>query len=203
MGIEAIVFDFGGVLLDWNPRYLFRKIFSDEQEMEYFLTRICSPAWNATLDKGKPFAQGVAELTALYPEYAEQIKAYDTRWEEMRGPVIRGSVNLLYRLKKRYPLYGLTNWSVEKFALTRPKYDFFDLFDGIVMSGEEKEIKPEPRLFEILIERYRLTPEKTVFTDDSQPNVEAALKLGFQAIRFETPEKLKEELLGKGVLLSD
>lgn len=202
MAIEAVVFDFGGVLLDWNPRYLYRKVFSDEQEMEYFLSHVCSPAWNASLDKGKPFSQGVAELTALYPEYAEQIKMYDTRWEEMRGAVIQGSVDLLYLLKKHYPLYGLTNWSAEKFALTRPKYDFFKLFDGIVMSGEEKEIKPEPRLFEILLERYGLTPEKTVFTDDSPLNIEAALQQGFQAIRFETPEKLEKALKEKGVVLN-
>jgi len=202
MTIEAVVFDFGGVLLDWNPRYLYRKIFSDEREMEYFLTYVCSPLWNASLDKGKPFRQGVEELSLLYPQYAEAIGMYDTRWEEMRGEVIQGNIDLLYRLKKHYPLYGLSNWSAEKFALTRPKYDFFNLFDGIVISGDEKEIKPEPRLFEILIERYHLTPEKTVFTDDSLPNIRTAEKLGFQAIHFETPEKLEQSLKEKGVVLS-
>ena len=199
--MKSVVFDFGGVLIDWNPRYLYRKIFPNEQDMEYFLTNICSPQWNFFLDKGKPFRQGVAELTALYPQYAKQIEAYDTRWEEMCGDAVQGSVDLLYRLKKHYPLYGLTNWSAEKFALTRPKHKFFDLFDGIVISGVEKEAKPEPRLFEILIERYHLIPEKTIFTDDSTANIKTAESFGFQAILFETPEKLERALIEKGVSL--
>lgn len=200
MTTEAVVFDFGGVLIDWNPRYLYRKVFQDEKEMEYFLTTVCPLTWNSSMDKGKPFKQGVEERLLLYPEYAEQIKMYDTRWEEMCGSEIRGSVDLLYRLKKNYPLYGLTNWSEEKFAVTYPKHDFFKLFDGIVISGVEKEIKPEPRLFEILIERYHLTPQKTLFTDDSPANIQTAEKLGFQTIHFETPEKLERALKEKGVL---
>lgn len=201
MDIDAVVFDFGGVLIDWNPRYLYKKIFQDEKEMEYFLTQVCTTQWNAGLDKGKPFRQGVKELSLVYPQYAEQIELYDLRWEEMCGEVIQGSVDLLYRLKKHYPLYGLTNWSEEKFALTRPKHDFFDLFDGIVISGVEKEIKPEPRLFEILIRRYGLNPEKTIFTDDSLPNIKTAEKMGFQAIHFENPEKLEEMLRKRNVNL--
>lgn len=201
MDIDAVVFDFGGVLIDWNPRYLYKKIFQDEKEMEYFLTQVCTTQWNAGLDKGKPFRQGVKELSLVYPQYAEQIELYDLRWEEMCGEVIQGSVDLLYRLKKHYPLYGLTNWSEEKFALTRPKHDFFDLFDGIVISGVEKEIKPEPRLFEILIRRYGLNPEKTIFTDDSLPNIKTAEKMGSQAIHFENPEKLEEMLRKRNVNL--
>ncbi len=198
--IENIVFDFGGVLIDWNPRYLYRKVFQNESEMEYFLSHVCTPRWNADLDRGKPFKKGVEELLPLYPQYAEQIKMYDTRWEEMCGNVIQGSVDLLYRLADHYPVYGLTNWAEEKFALTRPKHDFFNVFKGIVISGVEKEIKPEPQLFEILIRRYGLDPEKTVFTDDSLPNIETAKRLGFQAIHFETPEKLKKELQNRGVV---
>ena len=200
MIVENIVFDFGGVLIDWNPRYLYRKVFQDEQEMEYFLSNVCSLEWNAALDKGKPFGQAVEELSRLYPEYAGQIRLYDTGWEQMCGEEIHGSVDLLYRLKKHYPVYGLTNWSAEKFALTRPKHKFFDVFDGIVVSGVEKEAKPEPRLFEILMERYRLIPEKTVFTDDSAANIQTAERLGFQTIRFETPEKLEQALKEKGVV---
>lgn len=200
MKTEAIVFDFGGVLIDWNPRYLYDKVFENKEETEFFLTKICTPEWNFQMDKGKPFAQGVAELTEKHPEYAGQIEMYNTRWREMCAGEIVGSVALLRELAARYPVYGLTNWSAEKFAITRPEHDFFNLFKGIVVSGEEKEAKPEQRLFEILIERYGLTPEKTVFTDDSAPNIETAKKLGFQAIQFESPEKLRAALVEKGVL---
>ena len=201
MTVEAVVFDFGGVLIDWNPRYLYRNIFKDKEEMEYFLNHVCTPQWNAAMDKGKPFKQSVDELTAKYPQYADQIKMYDERWEEMCGSEIGGSVDLLKRIASHYPVYGLTNWSAEKFAITEPKHDFFKLFRGIVVSGVEKESKPDPELFEILIRRYGLNPEETIFTDDSLPNIETAKRLGFQAIHFESPEKLKEELLARGVVL--
>lgn len=125
-----------------------------------FLSHVCTPEWNAGLDKGKPFKQGVEELLPLYPQYAEEIKMYDARWEEMCGDVIEGSVRLLRSAARHYPVYGLTNWSEEKFAVTRPKHDFFNLFKGIVVSGIEKESKPDPVLFEILIRRYGLDPEK-------------------------------------------
>lgn len=201
MTVQDVVFDFGGVLIDWNPRYLYRNIFKDKKEMEYFLNDVCTPRWNAAMDKGKPFKQSVEELMAKYPQYADQIKMYDERWEEMCGGEIAGSVDLLKRIAAHYPVYGLTNWSAEKFAITEPKHDFFKLFRGIVVSGVEKEIKPEPRLFEILIQRYGLNPEKTVFTDDSLANIETAKSLGFQAIHFQSPEQLKEDLILKGVVL--
>ena len=199
MAVKTIVFDFGGVLIDWNPRYLYRKVFKNETEMERFLTEVCAPEWNEQMDKGKPFKQGVAELTALHPEYAEQIAMFDTRWREMCAGEIAGSVDLLRRLAKKYPVYGLTNWSAEKFDVTYPEHDFFKLFKGIVVSGVEREIKPDPRLFEILIERYGIDPVQTVFTDDSQRNIDTAEKLGFQAIRFLSPEQLETDLRAKGV----
>ena len=199
MTIKAVVFDFGGVLVEWDPRRLYRKIFSDESEMEAFLKNVCSPEWNLTLDKGKPFKQAVAERIALFPEYADEIRAFDDRWEEMRGNAIAENVALLRRLAKRYPVYGLTNWSEEKFLQTKPKFDFFNLFNGIVVSGVEKEVKPEPRLFEILLERYGLNANECVFIDDSLPNVETAKKLGFTALRFTTPDKLVADLKAAGV----
>lgn len=199
MTIKAVVFDFGGVLVEWDPRRLYRKIFSDESEMEAFLKNVCSPEWNLTLDKGKPFKQAVAERIALFPEYADEIRAFDDRWEEMRGNAIAENVALLRRLAKRYPVYGLTNWSEEKFLQTKPKFDFFSLFNGIVVSGVEKEVKPEPRLFEILLERYGLNANECVFIDDSLPNVETAKKLGFTAFRFTTPVKLVADLKAAGV----
>lgn len=199
MTIKAVVFDFGGVLVEWDPRRLYRKIFSDESEMESFLKNVCSPEWNLTLDKGKPFKQAVAERIALFPEYADEIRAFDDRWEEMRGNAIAENVALLRRLAKRYPVYGLTNWSEEKFLQTKPKFDFFNLFNGIVVSGVEKEVKPDPRLFEILLERYGLNANECVFIDDSLPNVETAKKLGFTAFRFATPDKLVADLKAAGV----
>lgn len=199
MTIKAVVFDFGGVLVEWDPRRLYRKIFSDESEMETFLKNVCSPEWNLTLDKGKPFKQAVAERIALFPEYADEIRAFDDRWEEMRGNAIAENVALLRRLAKRYPVYGLTNWSEEKFLQTKPKFDFFSLFNGIVVSGVEKEVKPEPRLFEILLERYGLNANECVFIDDSLPNVETAKKLGFTAFCFTTPVKLVADLKAAGV----
>lgn len=199
MTIKAVVFDFGGVLVEWDPRRLYRKIFSDESEMEAFLKNVCSPEWNLTLDKGKPFKQAVAERIALFPEYADQIRAFDDRWEEMRGNAIAENVALLRRLAKRYPVYGLTNWSEEKFLQTKPKFDFFNLFNGIVVSGVEKEVKPEPRLFEILLERYGLNANECVFIDDSLPNVETAKKLGFTAFCFTTPDRLVADLKAAGV----
>lgn len=199
MTIKAVVFDFGGVLVEWDPRRLYRKIFSDESEMEAFLKNVCSPEWNLTLDKGKPFKQAVAERIALFPEYADEIRAFDDRWEEMRGNAIAENVALLRRLAKRYPVYGLTNWSEEKFLQTKPKFDFFNLFNGIVVSGVEKEVKPEPRLFEILLERYGLNANECVFIDDSLPNVETAKKLGFTAFRFTTHDRLVADLKAAGV----
>lgn len=199
MTAKAVVFDFGGVLIEWDPRRLYRKIFRNESDMEYFLKNVCTPEWNLSLDRGKPFKQAVAERIALFPEYADEIRAFDDRWEEMRGNAIAENVALLRRLAKRYPVYGLTNWSAEKFALTKPKFDFFDVFDGIVVSGVEKEVKPEPRIFQILLERYDLKADECVFIDDSQPNIDAAKKLGFTAFRFTTPEKLIADLKTAGV----
>ncbi len=199
MTIKAIVFDFGGVLIEWNPRNLYRKIFADESEMEAFLSNVCTTEWNLSLDKGKPFKQAVAEKIAEFPEYADEIRAFDTRWEEMRGGAIEANVALLKRLAKHYPVYGLTNWSQEKFALTEPKFDFFKIFKGIVVSGIEKEVKPEPKLFRILLERYGLNAKECVFIDDSAPNVETAAKLGFAAFRFTTPERLVADLHSVGV----
>ena len=187
MTVKAVVFDFGGVLIEWDPRRLYRKIFQNESDTEYFLKNVCTPEWNLSLDKGKPFKQAVAERIALFPEYADEIRAFDD------------NVALLRRLAKRYPVYGLTNWSAEKFALTKPKFDFFDVFDGIVVSGVEKEVKPEPRIFQILLERYGLKADECVFIDDSQPNIDAAKKLGFTAFRFTTPEKLIADLKTAGV----
>ncbi len=200
MAVKAVVFDFGGVLIDWNPRYLYRKVFRDEAEMEYFLNNICTPEWNWRMDKDKTFAESVAELKAIHPEYAREIEMYDTRWEEMRGKVFEDSVEILKEVAARFPVYGLTNWSTEKFAVTRPKFDFFNIFKGIVVSGHEREAKPEEPIFHILLERYGLAAETTLFIDDSLPNIETAKRLGFQTIHFKSAPQLRKALEEKGIL---
>ncbi len=193
--IRNIVFDFGGVLIDWNPRYLYRSVFSDEAEMERFLAEVCSPEWNMALDAGLPYAQGVHERQQMFPQYAEQLGMYDTRWiETVRGD-IPGTVALLEQLQQlNYPVYGLTNWASEKFALVYNQYPFFKTLKGIVVSGDEGMVKPNPHIYRILFERYSLNPAETVFIDDNPVNVQASIELGMHAIRFISPEQTKAEL---------
>ena len=199
--MKNIIFDFGGVLVDWNPRHLYRKIFSSEEEMEYFLTQICNGEWNAKQDAGRPFAQAVAELQKQYPQYAAQIAVYFDRWEEMLGGEIPGMADLVRTLKRKgYKLYGLSNWSAETFPVARAKYAVFDALDGMVVSGQEKCIKPFPKIYQILLSRYNLKAEDCIFIDDNIKNVEAARELGFSAIRFTSPQELKNEL---SILLKD
>ncbi len=194
--IKDVVFDFGGVLMDWNPRYFYRTYFKDEKQMEYFLSHICNDEWNAEQDRGRSFEEGVRLLQAQYPQYAEPIRLYKDKWGCMLKGEFPRSVDLLKRLKGQgYGIYGLTNWSAETIPLAYSRYDFFALFDGIVVSGEEKIIKPDPRIFEILLERYHLTAGDTLFIDDSRANIEAAARLGFQTILFDDIDTVSERIL--------
>ena len=193
--LPAIVFDFGGVLIDWNPRHLYRKLFDDSAAMESFLTEIGFMEWNVRQDEGRPFAAATAELCKQFPQYTELIKAYDERWEETISGPIAATVDILYALKQAgYPLYGLTNWSTEKFYIVRPQYQFFDCFEDIVVSGDVKLIKPDPRIFHLMLDRIGRPAEACLFIDDSLPNVEAAARLGFNAIRFSSAEALAASL---------
>lgn len=193
--IKNVVFDLGGVLIDWNPRYPYRQVFADEREMEYFLTRICSPEWNARADAGERFEDISAELIKQHPEYKEQIALYYPRWPEMLGGAVEGTVQILRELKaKRVPVFALTNWSAQTFPTARKIFPFLSEFDGIVVSGEEKLIKPDPRLYQVLLERYRLCAQECVFIDDNPANAGAAAALGFTAVRFSSPEQLRGAL---------
>lgn len=184
--VKNIVFDFGGVLLDWNPKYFYRTYFKDEKEMEYFLSHICTEEWNAEQDKGRSFEEGVRLLQKQYPQYTEPIRMFKDKWECMLKGEFTRSVDLLKRLKgEGYGIYGLTNWSAETIPLVYSKYNFFQLFDGIVVSGEEKVIKPDPKIYRILLERYNLTAENALFIDDNSANIETAKQLGFQTIVFD------------------
>lgn len=191
-----MVFDLGNVLIPWNPRLLYRKLFGgDEKRVEWFLKNICTTEWNETHDAGRAFSDGVAELVVKYPEHAEFIEAYSARWDEMLGEPIAGNVALLEDLKKAgRGVYALTNWPAEKFPVARSRCPFLKLFEGVVVSGEEGVRKPSSEIFGILVSRYDLDPERTVFIDDVQKNVDAARSLGFRGIRCESPEQLRRDL---------
>ena len=203
--LPALIFDFGGVLLDWNPRYLYRKLFpGDEPGMERFLAEVGFCEWNPKQDAGRPFSEAVAELCARYPHYCELIRAYDERFTETVSGAITGTVDILYRLHQAgYPLYGLSNWSAEKFRLVRPCYAFLDRFQDMVISGEVGVIKPDPRIFHLLLQKVARPAEQCLLIDDSPANIAAAASLGFQTIRFQDPAQLASELSARGLLPGD
>ena len=195
------MFDLGGVLVDWNPRYLYRKVFTDEEAMENFLATIATLEWHLEQDRGRTTEEATAALTSRHPEYAPEIEAYYGRWDEMFGGPIEGSVDVLRELRDlEFPLYALTNWSAETFPLARERYGFMAWFDEIVVSGEERMIKPDKEIYGVLVERTGLDPATTVFLDDSPPNVAAARELGFTAITVRSPEGLREDLVDLGLL---
>jgi len=199
---RIVVFDFGGVLLDWNPRHLYRKLFAgDEAAMESFLANVCTPAWNERQDAGRSFADAVAELLPRHPDQAPLIAAFGQRFGEMIAGPIEGTVEILAELTRAgVPRYGLTNWSAETFHPQRQRFEFLSWFDGIVVSGEEGVIKPDPRIFRILLERYGIVPEEAVFIDDNPGNAAAAAALGIHGIHFRSPEVLRRELESLGLL---
>lgn len=200
--IKAIVFDFGGVLFDWNPHYLYRKYFNDAEAVERFLSTIGFAEWNAQQDRGRPFAQAVAELSAQFPEHADLIRAYDERWIESLGGAIQPTVDILRSLKEAgYPLYALSNWSAEKYQLVRARYEFLSWFQDIVISGAVKIAKPDPRIFELLLGKIKQPAENCLLIDDSVDNIKVARGLGFATIRLESPEQLRMELVQIGLLL--
>lgn len=193
--IKNIIFDFGGVLLDWNPRYLYREYFHDDEKMEWFLANVCNGEWNIQQDAGRPFAEAVKLLQEKFPEWKEPIQMFDEYWYKMLKCELPESIDLLRELKGRsYGIYGLTNWSAEKIGYAFSHYDFFDQFDGIVVSGREKVAKPDPEIYRILLDRYRLNPAECVFIDDNQENVDAALRLGINAIRFDDITSVRARL---------
>lgn len=193
---SIVVFDLGGVLIDWNPRYLYRKLFDgDEVAMERFLAEICDNDWNLQQDAGRPFAEACALLSERHPEHKDLIKVYRTRWFEMLAGAIDGTVEILRELRERgTPLYGLTNWSAETFPYALEQYDFLHWFSGIVVSGAEKMVKPDPRIYRLLLERYGIDPADAVYIDDNPTNADAATDLGLHGIHFSGPDALRAEL---------
>ena len=198
---EAIVFDLGAVLIDWDPRHMYRKLIGDEAIMEEFLGEIATLRWNAYHDAGRLWSDGVAMLSAVYPEYSEWIAAYKDRWEEMLNGPIEGTLAILEELKALgREVHALTNWSAETFPVALQRYDFLNWFGHIVVSGDERVKKPDPRIYKILLERIGRRADECVFIDDSAVNVAAAAALGFGVIHFASPEQLRQELTALGVL---
>lgn len=199
--IDTVVFDLGGVLIDWNPIYLYKKIFDKEEEMNFFFQNICTSEWNEEQDAGRTLKEATQLLVSKFPEYSSYIEAYYGRWEEMLGGPIEKTVEILASIKKsaKYKLYALTNWSDETFSVAWNRFEFLHWFEGIVVSGREKTRKPFPEIYQILIKRYSINPGSAVFIDDNIRNILAAKEAGLNTIHFISPLQLKEELRAFGL----
>lgn len=196
----TVVFDVGNVLLRWDPRNLYRTIFDDEGEMERFLSDVCTPHWNIEQDRGRDWDEAVALLTKDFPAYEVPIRAFHDRWEETVSGTIDANVALLGRLRAaQVPNYCITNFSAPKFALSQTRYPFLAGFDGIIVSGDEKMLKPEPEIYNLLLARYGLSAGDCIFIDDSKANVEGARAVGMHAIHFVEPMDLAAELRTFGI----
>lgn len=202
MNIETIIFDLGGVLIDWNPAYVFDKLIQDEEKRKHFFAEICTSAWNEEQDAGRSLKEATKLLVDQHPEWQEYIEAYYGRWEEMLGGPIEETVEIFRLLKEkgRYRFYALTNWSGELFPIALGKYDFLHWFDGRLVSGDEKTRKPFPEFYQLLLDRFNIDKEKAIFIDDSKRNAEAAEAFGIPTIRFESPMQLRRELVSRGIL---
>jgi 2-haloacid dehalogenase len=199
--VNTIIFDLGGVLIDWNPRYLYRKILKDEAEITWFLDNICTSEWNDQQDAGRSFDDAVRELISHHPEWEEAITAWGSRWQEtIRGPISE-TVEILKQIRdsKKFRLYALTNWSAETFPWALDTFDFLHWFEGIVVSGREKTRKPFPEFYQILFDRYQIDPAKAIFIDDNIKNIKGAETVRLPAIHFKDPAQLRKELTQFGV----
>jgi 2-haloacid dehalogenase len=199
--IKTIIFDLGGVLIDWNPEYVFKKLIPDPEWRNNFFTHVCPYSWNVEQDAGRTFADATNERVAEFPAWEPEIRAYYGRWEEMLGGAIQPTVDVLKALKgsKLYRIIALTNWSHESFPIALARYDFLGWFEGIVVSGDEKTRKPFLPIYQILLDRYAVDPTSAVFIDDSLPNVEAARSLGIHGIHFQSAAQLEAALKDLGV----
>ncbi len=199
--IKNVVFDFGGVLIDWNIRYLYQSIFADPNEMETFLSEVFTFEANHRLDAGEAFQDVIGELQGKFPHYHDPLEAILTRWPETLGEEIQGSVSILERLHQQgTPLYGLTNWSAETYPHAEERFSFLKKFKGITVSGEVKLAKPDPAIYHRLLNDFSLKAEECVFIDDRRDNIMMAKDLGFQIVHFTEPALLDKALNEFGVL---
>ena len=197
MTIKTIIFDLGGVLIDWNPEYLYLDIFEgDRVKMNAFFEQVCTMDWNENQDAGYPLSKATEDRIALFPEYETLIKIYYGRWEEMLGEAIKGSVQILKKLinDPKFRVVALTNWSAETFPVALKRFDFLHWFEGIVVSGTEKTRKPYPEIYQITLDRFNIAPSEALFIDDNPRNIKGAEALGINGIHFSTPEKLITDL---------
>ena len=196
------VFDLGGVLIDWNPRHLYRKLFhGDESAMEHFLANICAPSWNGQQDAGRSFAEGCASLKAVYPDAAHLIDAWFERYDEMLAGPIQGTVDILSDLRHQgVRLYALSNWSAETFPFALKRFEFLKWFDGIMLSGEVKLVKPDPKIYDLFLKTFGINPASAVYVDDLEPNVRSAAAVGMRGILFTDPAALRTDLTRAGLI---
>ena len=196
-----VVFDLGMVLIDWDPRHLYRKVFKSDSDMEWFLTHVCHPEWNLEQDRGRSFDDAVIEATARHPKHATEIALYRDRWMEMIPGAIMGSVDILEALHNQgTPLFAITNWNGDTFRATRSRFPFLELFKDIVVSGDERLLKPEPEIFHLLAKRNTLSLSDSIFIDDSLKNVKGAEAVGMQGHHFTNPAHLRKDLQQRGIL---
>jgi len=200
MAIKNIVFDLGGVLIDWNPIYVFREVFTDKQELDYFISEICNSDWNIRQDAGRSWKDAIEMLQYKHPKYKNEIALFRTHWEKMLKGPMWNNVGLLGPLKENNRIFALTNWSAETFPIAREKYPFLDEFEGIVVSGVEKMVKPDKEIYELLLERYDLKANESLFIDDGKKNIETAKELGFSTIHYVSGVDLKKEMEELGCL---
>ncbi|MEV6283641.1 HAD family phosphatase [Kribbella sp. NPDC051770] len=200
--IDVVVFDIGGVLLDWNPNYLYADLIPDDDQRRHFLTAITTPDWNMQQDAGRPWAEAVEELTALHPEHAEWIAAYDTGWLKMVKGLLPGTPDLLKELQELgVPTYALTNFSGEKWEIAKETFPILDSFTGEIVSGHEQVVKPDEKIYRLLVDRFALDATRTFFTDDVQRNIDGARAAGLQAELFTSADTLRDKLRDRGLAL--
>lgn len=195
--VNTLIWDLGGVLIDWNPQYVFTDNYFDTPEKKrYFFEKVCTSDWNENQDAGYPIAKATEERVALFPEWEQAIRDFYGRWEEMLGGPIPETVEIFREIKSAPGIksYALTNWSAETFPVALQRFDFLHWFDGRVVSGEEKTRKPFPEFYQLLLDRYTIKPEEALFIDDNLRNVKAAEEMGISAVHFHAPSQLKEEL---------
>lgn len=200
--IDTVIFDLGEVLIPWDPRRLYRQLIPDAVEMERFLAEVCTPAWNARQDAGRPLVEGTEELVRAFPQRQDLIRAFYERWPEMLGEVVEGSAQLVLELQaKGFRVLALTNWSAETFPLARGRYPILEAFEGILVSGREGLIKPDAAIYRLLCARFKVVAERAVFIDDSDRNVAGARAIGMHAIQFRSPGQVRDALLALGLPL--